>query len=473
MSNLTNSSAGQRILSLLDENSFVEVGESVRARSTDFNEKPSDAPGDGVITGYGTVEGRLVYVYSQDAKSLGGSVGEMHARKIVNIYRLAMKTGYPVIGILDSTGLRIGESTDALNSLGRVMKAMSKASGVIPQITAVFGNAGGGMSVVAELSDFVFMEDKAKLFLNSPDSIKGNYEDKCDTSGAEYKAKAGVVDVFGAEGELFGKIRDLLSYLPDNCDDEAFPVDTDDGLNRMSTELSGCADDAREIILRIADDGNFFEIKSESAKNLTAGFIRLNGATVGVIGNRKKSLSDKDLKLNNVLGLCGMRKALKMVDFCDAFNIPILTLTNVKGFCTCENTEKMGARAAAKLIRAFAGAEVPKVNVVVGEAFGSAAVIMNSKAVGADYVYAWNTAKIGAIDGRHAAEILYDGENESVINEKAREYDEKQGSVVSAAARGYVDTVIDPSETRKYVIGAFEMLYGKSDISPDRKHSTI
>ncbi len=206
---------------------------------------------------------------------------------------------------------------------------------------------------------------------------------------------------------------------------------------------------------------------------MVTGFIRLNGATVGVACNRKKDSSDKDAKLNNTLGLKGLRKALKLVDFCDAFNIPILTLTNVKGFCTCECTEKMGSRAAAKLVRAFAGADVPKVNVVVGEAYGSAAVIMNSKAVGADYVYAWNSAKIGAIDGKHAAEILYDGESESVINEKAREYDEKQGSVVSAAARGYVDTVIDPSETRKYVIGAFEMLYGKSDISPDRKHSTI
>ncbi|MBQ9550627.1 MAG: carboxyl transferase [Lachnospiraceae bacterium] len=473
MSNLTNSSAGQRILSLLDENSFVEVGAQVLARSTDFNEKPSDAPGDGVITGYGTVDGRLVYVYSQDAKSLGGSVGEMHARKIVNIYRLAMKTGYPVIGLLDSTGLRISESTDALNSLGRIMKIMAKASGVIPQISAVFGNAGGGMSVIAELSDFVFMEKNGKLFLNSPNAVKGNYEDKCDTSGAAYKSEAGVVDVCAEGNELFAKLRELLSFLPDNCDDEAMLEEGSDDLNRISADLSGCADDAYEILLRIADDGRFFELKSESGRNVNIGFIRLNGATVGVIGNRKKSLSDKELKIDNKLGLCGMRKALKMVDFCDAFNIPILTLTNVKGFCTCEHTEKMGARAAAKLVRAFAGAEVPKVNVIVGEAYGSAAVIMNSKAVGADYVYAWNSAKVGAMDARHAAEILCEGESEAVISEKAREYEEKQGSVVSAAARGYVDTVIDPQETRKYVIGAFEMLYGKSDISPDRKHSTI
>ena len=473
MSNLTNSSAGQRILSLLDENSFVEVGADVLARSTDFSEKPSDAPGDGVITGYGTIDERLVYVYSQDAKSLGGSIGEMHARKIVNIYRLALKTGYPVIGILDSTGLRLNESTDALNAMGRVMKIMAKASGIIPQITIVAGNAGGGMSVLTELSDFVFMEKSGKLFLNSPNAVKDNYEEKCDTAGADYKSEAGVVD-FAADGtELYAAVRDLMSFLPDNCDDESYLVDTEDDLNRVSSDLSGCAEDSKQILLRIADDGKFFEIKGDSAKNLITGFIRLNGATVGVIGNRSKDLEDKDLKIKNHLGLRGIRKALKLVDFCDAFNIPILTLTNVNGFCTCENTEKYGARAAAKLIRAFTGADVPKVNVVVGEAYGTAAVIMNSKAVGADYVYAWKSAKIGAMDGRHAAEILYDGESDSVIAEKAKEYDEKQGSVISAAARGYVDTVIDPSETRKYVIGAFEMLYGKRDISPDRKHSTI
>ncbi len=473
MSNLTNSSAGQRILSLLDENSFVEVGSDVRARSTDFNAKPTDAPGDGVITGYGTVEGRLVYVYSQDAKSLGGSIGEMHAKKIVNIYRLAVKTGYPVVGILDSTGLRINESTDALNSMGRIMSTMAKASGVIPQITAVFGNAGGGMSVVTELSDFVFMEEKGKLFLNSPNVVKDNYEEKCDTASADYKAEAGAVDVKGPEADIYAKIRELLSYLPDNCDDEAFVSDTEDDLNRVSPDLASLSKDTYQAILRIADDGRFFELKADSGKNLVAGFIRLNGCTVGVAANRSEDITDKDAKLKNHLSIKGMRKALKLIDFCDAFNIPILTLTNVNGFCTCEKSEKLGSRVAAKLIRAFAGASVPKVNVVVGEAYGTSAVVMNSKAIGADYVYAWKDAKIGAMDGRHAAEILYDGEGETVISEKAREYDEIQGSSLSAASRGYVDTVIDPQDTRKYVIGAFEMLYGKRVASPDRKHSTI
>ncbi len=473
MSNLTNSSAGKRILSLLDENSFVEVGAGVRARSTDFNEKPKDAPGDGVITGYGLINGRLVYVYSQDAGSLNGSVGEMHAKKIVNIYKLAMKTGYPVIGILDSSGLRISESTDALNSLGRIMNVMSKASGVIPQITVISGNAGGGMSVITELSDFVFMEEDGHLFLNSPNAVCGNYEEKCDTSSADYKSAAGSVDVTASSADIWGKVRSLMGFLPDNCEDESFLTDTSDDLNRVSPDLAGLSKDTYQAVLRISDDGAFFETKSGYGKNMVTGLMRLNGSTVGVVCNRSEDITDKDAKLKDVLTVPGVYKAVKLVDFCDAFNIPILTLTSVSGFCTCENSEKNGALAAAKLIRAFAGATVPKVNVIVGDSFGSAAVIMNSKAVGADYVYAWKDAKIGAMDGRHAAEILYEGESSSLIDEKAKEYDEKQGSSVSAAARGYVDTVIDPQDTRKYVIGAFEMLYGKRESEPERKHSTV
>ncbi len=473
MSNLLNSSAGQRILSLLDENSFVEVGAGVRARSTDFNEKPADAPGDGVITGYGLIDGRLVYVYSQDAGSLGGSVGEMHAKKIVNIYRLAMKTGYPVIGILDSTGMRISESTDALNALGRIMGIMSKASGVIPQITVVSGNAGGGMSVLTELSDFVFMEDKGHLFLNPPDAVAGNYEDKCDTSGADYKAAAGSVDRIASSSDIWAEVRSLMSFLPDNCEDESFLSDTTDDLNRDSADLAGLSKDTYQAILRISDDGAFFETKPAYGINMVTGLIRLNGSTVGVVANRAEDITDKDKKFKDVLTVPGVYKAVKLVDFCDAFNIPILTLTAVKGFCNCENSEKNGSLAAAKLIRAFSGATVPKVNVMVGDSYTSAAIVMNSKAVGADYVYAWKDIKTGALDAKHAAEILCDGGDSDAKSAKEKEFAEKQDSVLSAASRGYVDTVIEPAETRKYVIGAFEMLYGKRELSPDKKHSTV
>ena len=477
MSNLTTSSAGKRILSLLDENSFVEIGAKVQARTTDFNLKPKDAPGDGVITGYGTVNGYLVYVYSEDPGSLGGSVGEMHAKKIVNLYKLAMKTGNPVVGLLDSTGMRLQEGTDALYAFGKIYKAMSKASGVIPQITAVFGTAGGGMSVLAELSDFTFIESsKGKLFVNSPNAVKGNYEDKKDTASAEYKAQAGAVDVVADEAEIYDSIRDLLSYLPENCEQVNVGEGTDDDLNRAAADIAGCVTDTKLAIERIADNGAFFEIKAEYAKNLITGFIRLDDATVGVIANRTAVVDENGKekeKFDSVLTVGGVRKARSFVSFCDAFNIPILTLTNTTGFCTCEKAEKLIAGEAAKLVSAFVNADVAKVNVIIGNAFGTAAVVMNSKALGCDYTYAWENAKIGAIDGRHAAELIYDGEDASLISEKAAEYDKLQTSSNSAAARGYVDTVIAPADTRKYVIGAFEMLDGKEGKAPERKHATV
>ena len=477
MSNLTTSSAGKRILSLLDENSFVEIGAAVQARSTDFNLKPKDAPGDGIITGYGTINGYLVYVYSEDPGSLGGSVGEMHAKKITNLYKLAMKTGNPVVGLLDSTGMRLQEGTDALFALGKIFKVMSKASGVIPQITAVFGTAGGGMSVLAGLSDFTFMESsKAKLFLNSPNAVEGNYEEKKDTASAAYKAEAGAVDVVASEAEIYESIRDLLSYLPENCEQVNVGEGTDDDLNRVAADMAGCSADTKLAIERIADNGVFFETKAEYAKNLVTGFIRLDDATVGVIANRTSLVDENGKekeKFSPVLNVKAVRKATDFVTFCDAFNIPILTLTNTTGFCTCECAEKKMAREAAKLAAAFVNADVAKVNVIVGNAFGTAAVLMNSKALGCDYTYAWDSAKIGAIDGRHAAEIMYDGESDAVISEKAAEYDKLQTSSNSAAARGYVDTVIAPADTRKYVIGAFEMLDGKESIAPQRKHGTV
>ena len=326
MSNLTTSSAGKRILSLLDENSFVEIGASVQARSTDFNQKPKDAPGDGVITGYGTIDGGLVYVYSQNADALGGSIGEMHAKKIVNLYDLAKKTGYPVIGLLDSTGMRLQEGTDALFAFGSIYKAMSEASGIIPQITAVFGNAGGGMSVLAGLSDFTLMTSKnSKLFVNSPNAVSGNYEEKKDTSSAEYKAEAGAVDVVADEAEIFDKIRSLVSFLPDNCEDEAYGAESTDDLNRASADMIGCAGDVALAIERLADDNEFYELKAAHAKNMAIGFIRLNGATVGVVANRTEvtGADGKSEKLEAVLTVNGIRKAVKFVSFCDAFNIPV------------------------------------------------------------------------------------------------------------------------------------------------------
>ncbi|MCR5775050.1 MAG: carboxyl transferase [Lachnospiraceae bacterium] len=477
MSNLTNSSAGRRIAALLDENSFVEIGAKVTARSTDFNLETKKAPGDGVMTGYGLIDGNLVYVYSQDASVLGGAVGEMHAKKIVNLYHMAVKTGAPVIGLIDSAGMRLEEATDAMYAFGRIYHNQALASGVVPQITAVFGNCGGGLALIPGITDFTFMEgSKAKLFVNSPNAIKGNYEEKKDTASAAFQSEeAGNVDFVGSEDEIFAGIRELVTFLPANNEEEALTECTDD-LNRASDVIASCAGDTAAALAEIADDNRFLEVKSTYGKNMAVGFIRLNGATIGCVANRTE-ITGEDGKpaetLKSTLCVNGVKKAADFVRFCDAFEIPVLTLTNVTGYCTCEFAEKNIAREAAKLTAAFAEATVPKVNVYVKEAFGTAAIVMNSKSIGADYAYAWENAKIGSMDAKHAAEIMYDGEDKSVIDEKAKEYEALQTSAASAASRGYVDTIIAPEDTRKYVIGAFEMLYTKREDRPDKKHGAV
>ena len=477
MSNLTSSSAGKRIASLLDENSFVEIGAEVTARNTDFNMETKKAPGDGVITGYGVIDGALVYVYSQDSSVLAGAVGEMHAKKIVNLYKLAMKTGAPVIGLIDSAGLRLEEATDALYAFGRIYRHQVMASGIIPQITAIFGNCGGGLALIPGMSDFTFMESRnAKLFVNSPNTVKENYEEKCDTASADFQSReAGTVDFVGTEDEILSSIRNLISFLPSNNEEEALAECSDD-LNRVSADLVNCAGDTSIAFSQIADNNEFVEVKAAYAKSMVTGFIRLNGATTGCIANRTEVIGEDGKaseKFDAVLTVDGANKAASFVKFCDAFEIPILTLTNTKGYCTCKCAEKNMADAASKLVYAFADATVPKVNIYTKEAFGTASIVMNSKAAGADYTYAWKDAKIGSIDAKHAAEIMYDGADASVINEKAAEYDALQTSAASAAKRGYVDTIIDPSDTRKYVIGAFEMLYTKREDRPDKKHGTV
>ncbi len=477
MSNLTTSSAGRRIAALLDENSFVEIGAEVTARNTDFNLETKKAPGDGVITGYGVIDGALVYVYSQDSAVLAGAVGEMHAKKIVNLYKMAMKTGAPVIGLIDSAGLRLEEATDALYAFGSIYRYQVAASGVIPQITAVFGSCGGGLALIPGITDFTFMESsKAKLFVNSPNAVKDNYEEKCDTSSAAFQSEeTGVVDFTGTEDEILASIRSLISFLPANNEEEALADCTDD-LNRASSVIASCTGDTAAAFREIADNNEYIEVKAAYGRSMTTGFIRLNGATVGCVANRTEITGEDGKpveKFDPVLCVAGVKKAAKFVKFCDAYEIPILTLTNVKGYCTCQCAEKNMAMAASELVYAFADATVPKVNVYTKEAFGTAAVVMNSKAVGADYTYAWKDAKIGSMDAKNAAAIMYDGEAPAVIDEKAKEYASLQASAESAAKRGYVDTIIDPADTRKYVIGAFEMLYTKREDRPDKKHGTV
>ncbi len=470
----TTSKASQRITALLDENSFVEIGALVTARATDFDLKQAETPSDGVITGYGVIDGNLVYVYSQDTAVLNGSIGEMHAKKITNLYDLAMKTGAPVIGLIDSAGLRLQEGADALNAFGEIYNKQVTASGMIPQITAIFGNCGGGLAIFPTLTDFTFMEStKAKLFVNSPNAIEGNEIGRCDTSAAAFQT--GIVDVVAEEDEIYAKIRELIGFLPANCDDEAV-ADCDDDLNRASAELANCVGDTSIALSQIADDGVFFEIKADYGKNMAVGFIRLDGITVGCVANRTEVCDAEGNvaeKFDAVLSTRGCEKAASFVKFCDAFEIPVLTLTNVKGYASTKCAERGMAKAVARMTAAFAEATVPKVNVIIGQAYGSAYVAMNSKAIGADVTFAWPTAEIGSMDAKHAAQIMYDGKGADVINEKAAEYAKLQANVQSAARRGYVDSIIEAADTRKYVIGALEMLYTKKQDCPDKKHGTV
>ena len=464
MSGTAQSPAGRRIAELLDGNSFVEIGGQVTARSTDFNLQEMNTPSDGVITGYGVIDGNLVYVYSQDASVLNGTLGEMHAKKIVRLYEMAGKMGAPVIGLIDCAGIRLQEGVDALNAFGEIYLQQTLASGVVPQITAVFGSCGGGLSVVPGLSDFTFMEEKdAKLFVNAPNTVAGNRKEKCDSASAKFQAEeAGTVDMVGSESDILAQIRRLVTWLPANNEDDASYDECVDDLNRSCAELQGVQYSAPFILSTISDGKEFFETKADYARDMVTGFIRLNGVTVGAVANGEQEMSAR-----------GAQKAADFVNFCDAFNIPVLTVTNVKGYKASLCSERNLAKAAARLTYAFANATVPKVNVIAGEAFGSAYVTMNSKGLGADLVFAWKDAKIGMMDAGLAAKVMYADADAQTQSEKAKEYAALQDSVEAAARRGYVDAVIDAADTRKQVIGAFEMLFTKREGRPDKKHGTV
>ncbi len=472
------SQARQRIAALLDDNSFAEIGALVTARATDFNLKQTETPSDGVVTGYGLIQGSPVYVYAQDASVLGGSVGEMHAKKILNLYSLAMKTGVPVIALLDSAGLRLQEASDALHAFGEIYKKQAMASGVILQITAIFGTCGGGLALMPTLTDFTLMENsKAKLFVNSPNAIDGNVISKCDSSSAAFQStESGIVDFTGDAEAVLAQIRQLVSMLPANNESNDSYEECTDDLNRACADIADCVGDTAIALSRIADDQVFVEVKENYAKDMVTGFLRLNGATVGAVANRTQAYNAKGEetdKFDAVLSPRGCYKAADFINFCDAFNIPVLTLTNVKGYQASMCAEKNIAKAAARLTYAFANATVPKVNVIIGKAYGSAYTAMNSKAIGADMTMAWPTAEIGTMDADLAAKIICDGQGAEAIEACAQSYRELQTSAQGAAKRGYVDQIIEPADTRKYVIGAFEMLFAKCEDRPAKKHGTV
>ncbi len=484
MSSTAQVSASKRIEALLDDNSFVEIGGYVTARSTDFNMQQKETPADGVITGYGVIEGNLVYVYSQDATVMNGSMGEMHAKKIVNLYQMALKVGAPIIGLIDCAGLRLQEATDALNGFGEVYMQQTLASGVIPQITAIFGTCGGGMAVVPTLTDFTFMEEKnAKLFVNSPNAIDGNSVSKLDSASAKFHSEqSGMVDIVGEELSILAEIRKLITILPANNEDDLSYGECADDCNRLCLDLENAAADPAVVLSMLSDDSFVFETKKQYAKEMVTALIRLNGSTVGVVANRSVLYGEdgeEAEKFDPVLTTAGCEKAADFVQFCDAFDIPILTFVQVKGYRATMAEEKTIARAAAKLTYAFANATVPKVSVVTGEAYGSAYLTMNSKSIGADVVYAWPNALIGMMDATQAAKIMYAEELKkaenvgALVSEKAVEYASVQSSAVAAAKRGYVDDIIEAQDTRKYVIGAFEMLFTKREDRPAKKHGCV
>ncbi|MBP3702418.1 MAG: carboxyl transferase [Lachnospiraceae bacterium] len=484
MSNTATMSARERVEALVDANSFVEIGALVTKRSTDFNMQEKTVPADGVITGYGTVDSNLVYVYSQDVTAMKGSVGEMHAKKIAGLYDMAVKMGAPVIGLIDCAGLRLQEATDALAGFGEIYLSQTKASGVVPQISAILGSCGGGVAISSVISDFTIMEkENGKLFVNSPNAVEGNKTETCDTSSAEFQAEAGTVDfVCENEADVFAQIRTLISLLPANNENDAFAEGTEDDMNRTLDNFEGAVKDPAVALTQIADGNRFIETKASFGKDMVTGLMSLNGITVGAVANRTAEFDGNGKAVKEYAGVLttdGCVKAADFVKFCDAFGIPVVTFTNVNGYAASMEEEKSVARAAAKLTYTFANADIPKVNVIVGNAFGSAYVTMNSKHIGADLCFALPNAKIGMMDAKVAAQIMLEDEiakaddTKAALEEKAAEYEKLQNDVECAAKRGYVDSIIEGAAVRKHLIYSIDMLYSKRETAPYKKHGTV
>ena len=407
-----------------------------------------------------------MFIYAQDVSVLGGSIGEMHAKKILSVYDMALKVGAPVIGLLDSSGVRLQESSDALESIGAIVKKSAEVSGSIPQILGVYGNCGGGLSVLTTMSDFVFMSKDAKLYLNAADAV-----DACkntgDTSSAEFRfSKSGQVDAIGTEDEIAEKIRSLVALIPgSNLADGAYDQCTDD-LNRAAMDIENKRSDIAAFAAEISDSNVFFETKAGFACDMTTGFIKLAGSTIGIVGNNAAKDGER-----TVLSADGCDKAADFIRFCDAFEIPVLSVTNTEGYEATGCAERRLPRALARMTAAFAEADVARINLIAGKAYGSAYLMMNSKALGADLVYAYPDAEYGIMDANLAARII-SADDASKIDETADEFAERANGIENAARRGYVDRLINPVDTRKYLIDGFEMLFTKSDISGSKKHST-
>ncbi len=478
--------ARERINLLFDEGSFVEIDKFVEHRCTNFDMGNVEAPSDGVVTGYGTVDGRLVFTYAQDFTVLGGSLGEMHASKICKVQDMALKMGAPIVGFNDSGGARIQEGVDALSGYGRIFYRNTIASGVIPQISVIMGPSAGGAVYSPALTDFIFMVDKTSMmFITGPQVIKsvtGEEVTQEELGGANTHNKVSGVAHFmdKSEEECIERIKELLAFLPSNNLEEAPIYAIEDDINRVEERLSELVPvnpnkpyDMKEVIKLLADHGEFFEVQQYYAQNIITGYIRLNGKTIGVVANQPKILA-------GCLDINASDKAGRFIRTCDAFNIPLLNLVDVPGFLPGSEQEYGGIiRHGAKMLYAYSEATVPKVTLITRKAYGGAYLAMCSKDLGADQVFAWPNAEIAVMGPEGAANIIFKKDIENSDNpietrqEKIAEYRNTVANPYIAAQRGFVDDVLVPSVTRPRLISAFDMLASKRENRPAKKHGNM
>lgn len=477
--------ARERIQLLLDEGSFEEIGMFVTHRSTDFGMQNEQYLGDGVVTGYGTINQRLVYVFSQDFTVFGGSLSETHAEKICKIMDLALENGAPVIGLNDSGGARIQEGVVSLGGYADIFYRNTRASGVIPQLSAIMGPCAGGAVYSPAITDFILMvEQSSYMFVTGPNVVKTVTHEEVSSEelgGADtHASKSGVTHFACAnEVECILHIKKLLSYMPQNCEDDApiYPYELGDEtrskLESMVPENPNQPYDMKELIAEICDEESFLEVHQHYAENIIVGFARIAGRSIGVVANQPASMA-------GVLDNNSSKKGARFVRFCDAFNIPLLVLVDVPGFLPGTDQEWNGIITnGAKLLYAFSEATVPKITVITRKAYGGAYDVMNSKHIGADLNFAYPNSEIAVMGSKGAVEIIFKKEIESAENpqakldEKVAEYAEKFANPYGAAARGFIDEVIQPSETRKKLIKGFTMLQNKVCPMPRKKHGNI
>ena len=477
--------ARERVDLLLDTNSFEEIGMFVTHRTTDFGMDKQVYYGDGVITGYGTVQGRLVYVFAQDFTVFGGSLSETHAEKICKIMDLAMENGAPLIGLNDSGGARIQEGVRSLGGYADIFVRNVHASGVIPQISAIMGPCAGGAVYSPAMTDFTLMvENTSYMFVTGPNVVKTVTNEKVtaeELGGAStHSTKSGVTHITAQHDvDCIQKIKKLLSYMPQNCEQKPFKKHYIIGdelrpkLAEMVPQNANQPYDMRDIVDEIVDADSFFEIHENYAENIIVGFARLAGRSIGIVGNQPMSLA-------GCLDVNSSKKAARFVRFCDCFNIPLLVLVDVPGFLPGTDQEWNGIIVnGAKLLYAFSEATVPRVSLITRKAYGGAYDVMNSKHIGADMNYAWPSAEIAVMGAKGASEIIFRKEiakaknPEKKLAEKEKEYATKFAHPYRAAQRGFVDEVIDPTNTRIKLSKAFAMLENKVAKMPKKKHGNI